>query len=84
MTNKTISKIAQSIIDITISKAEIYPTGVARCLGNIESIIESAFNENIPADKVVEEIEERLSEIERILSYVAIKKAREEREAHDH
>lgn len=47
---------------------ELYNTTVARSFGYIEAIIDRAFNENVPADIVVGEIQVVLDKITKELS----------------
>lgn len=65
--DKPMTQMAQSIINKTISKNAIYPDGVARRFGYIESVIDWGFSEEIPAEKVIEEIYEQLSQIKKIM-----------------
>lgn len=62
------SKMAEQIINTTVSKAHIFPAGVARCFGNIEGIIDDAFDKETPLEILVQQIEERLTEIKGILN----------------
>lgn len=71
---KPMSNMAKRIIDTTVSKADLYPPGVARCFGNIEAIIDRGFRDELPAEEVVEEIEKKLGDIINILAYPTIKK----------
>jgi len=68
MTDKPLSNMANRIINLTVQNDNLYPSGVARNFGYIESIIDRGFTDCLPAEEIVKEIQEALDRITNILS----------------
>lgn len=64
----SLTKEEKRVVMSVIEQPQLYPNEVARCFGNIEFIIDRAFRNKVSAGEVVNQIQDKIIEIQDIIN----------------